>query len=240
MGDDELILGHRNSEWTGHGPILEEDIAFTNIALDELGHASVWYGLHAGLIGEDSQAYPDRLVYFRPAEDFRSAPMMELPRGDWAFSMLRQYLFDAAEAIHLENLRISKYEPLAEAATKIQREELYHLRLTGAWVRRLGLGIEESHRRAQAALDALWPYAPRGFVPLPGEARLADEGITPDPNTIREAWEARVRLDFKDCGLSTPPISAGNTFSRFKHSADLVALLADMQSVARMHPDAQW
>lgn len=240
MADDELILGHRDSEWTGHGPILEEDIAFTNIALDELGHASLWYGLHAELLGEDKTAYPDRLVYFRPAEEFRCAPLMELPRGDWAFSMLRQYLFDAAEAIQLEYLRISKVEPLAGAAAKIQREELYHLRHTSAWVRRLGLGAQESHRRMQAALDALWPYAPGYFVPLPGEARLADAAITPDPNIVREAWEAQVRAHLKDSGLSVPIVSAGNTFSRFKHTADLAALLGDLQVVARMHPDAKW
>jgi ring-1,2-phenylacetyl-CoA epoxidase subunit PaaC len=240
MADDELILGHRNSEWTGHGPILEEDIAFTNIALDELGHATVWYGLHAALVGEDKDTYPDRLVYFRPPEEFRCAPLMELPRGDWALSMLRQYLFDAAEAVQLGHLRISKYEPLAEAAAKVQREELYHLRHTSAWVRRLGLGTEESHRRMQAALDTLWPHAPGYFVPLPDEARLAAGGITPDPNTIREAWEAQVRAYLRDSGLTVPVVSAGNTFSRFKHTTDLAALLDDLQQVARMHPDARW
>ena len=165
---------------------------------------------------------------------------MELPKGDWAFSMLRQYLFDAAEAVQLEHLRISKYEPLAEAAAKVQREELYHLRHTSAWVRRLGLGTEESHARMQAALDALWPHAPGYFVPLPDEARLAAEGIAPGPNTIREAWESEIRAHLKDAGLTIPAVSAGNTFSRFKHTADLAALLTVLQEVARMHPDARW
>jgi ring-1,2-phenylacetyl-CoA epoxidase subunit PaaC len=240
MADDELILGHRNSEWTGHGPILEEDIAFTNIALDELGHASVWYGLHAELVGEDPAAYPDRLAYFRPAAEFRSAPMLELANGDWAFSMLRQYLFDAAESIRLEYLRISKYQPLADAAAKIQREELYHLRHTSAWIRRIGSGTQESHRRTQAALDALWPYAQAGFVPLPDEVRLLEAGLSPDPDTVREAWARQVEAHLKDCGLAIPPTGAGVAFSRFKHTDDLASLLDDMQSVARMYPDAHW
>jgi len=240
MADDELVLGHRNSEWTGHGPILEEDIAFTNIALDELGHAGLWYGLHAELIGEDRETYPDRLIYFRPPEEFHNAPLVERSRGDWAFSMLRQYLFDAAESIHLAALRASAYQPLADAAAKAQREELYHLRHTFAWVRRLGLGTEESHRRMQAALDALWPLVPGYFDPLPDEARLADAAISPDPNRLREQWEAQVRAVLKESGLSVPIFPAGHTFSRFKHTSDLTALLADLQQVARMYPDARW
>jgi ring-1,2-phenylacetyl-CoA epoxidase subunit PaaC len=240
MADDELILGHRNSEWTGHGPILEEDIAFTNIALDELGHSGLWYGLHAELVGQDRASYPDRLIYFRPAAEFRNAPLMELPHGDWAFSMLRQYFFDTAEALQLEHLRISKYEPLAGAASKIQREELYHLRHTSAWVRRLGLGTPESQRRMQAALDALWPFALGYFDPLPDEARLADADFAPDPVMIRAAWEERVRAHLKDSGLAAPSIPAAVTLSRFKHSGELSALLEDMQSVARMQPGAHW
>jgi ring-1,2-phenylacetyl-CoA epoxidase subunit PaaC len=240
MADDELILGHRNSEWTGHGPILEEDIAFTNIALDELGHATLWYGLHAELIGEVKDTYPDHLAYFRPAANFRCAPMMELPKGDWAFSMLRQYLFDAAEAITLRRLVKSGYQPLADAAAKIQREELYHLRHTSAWVKRLGLGTEESHRRLQAALDALWPYAVGVFDPLPDESRLAGAGFVTDPNTLRDEWNAKVRAHLGDSGLNIPAAPAGLTFSRFKHTAGLAALLDELQEVARAHPDARW
>lgn len=240
MADDELILGHRNSEWTGHGPILEEDIAFTNIALDELGHASLWYGLYAELIGEDKQTYPDHLVYFRPPEEFRNAPFVEFPKGDWAFSMLRQYLFDMAESIRLDRLRISKHTLLAEAAAKAQREELYHLRHTSAWVRRLGLGTQESHARMQAALDSLWPYALGYFDPLPSEARLAEAGFAPDPNEIREEWLAGIRAHLEESGLAVPAIPAGIVFSRFKHTEHLAALLADMQEVARAHPDARW
>src|SRR3972149_8426617 len=98
LADDELILGHRDSEWTGHAPILEEDIAFANIALDEIGHARLWYELAADLIGEDKNTFPDKKVFFRPAQEFSCLQFVELPKGDWAFSMLRQYLFDAFEA----------------------------------------------------------------------------------------------------------------------------------------------
>src|SRR5512145_104879 len=101
LADDELVLGHRASEWCGHAPILEEDIAFANLALDELGHASLWYGLLAELRGQDPDSYPDLLIYWRPPQDFRCTQLIELPPGDWAFSMLRQYLFDAAESVRL-------------------------------------------------------------------------------------------------------------------------------------------
>ncbi|MGH7428237.1 MAG: 1,2-phenylacetyl-CoA epoxidase subunit PaaC, partial [Candidatus Methylomirabilaceae bacterium] len=155
LADDELILAHRDSEWTGHAPILEEDIGLANIAQDELGHAGLWYGIYRSLVGHD----PDRMVFFREAGDWRCVQLVELPKGDWAFTMLRQYLFDAYEHVLLTQLAQSRHEGVAAAAAKIRQEELYHSRHTSAWVRRLGLGTAESHRRTQDALDALWPYA---------------------------------------------------------------------------------
>ena len=169
LADDELILGHRNSEWTGHAPILEEDIAFANLAQDEIGHARLWYGLVNDLGGPE----PDRLVFFRSAAEYRNAPILELPKGDWAFSMLRQYLFDVGEAQRLPLLAGSPHRPLAEAAAKIRTEEIYHLRHTHAWIERLAQGTQESHRRVQAALDLLWPFAVQLFQPLPGEDRIS-------------------------------------------------------------------
>ncbi|MCS6911212.1 MAG: phenylacetate-CoA oxygenase subunit PaaC, partial [Anaerolineales bacterium] len=136
LADDELILAHRNSEWTGHAPILEEDIALANIAQDELGHAMLYYELHCALAG----GTPDRLAFFREAADFRNVQLVELPKGDWAFTMLRQYLFDAYELALLAQLTHSAHRPLAEVAAKVRNEELYHYKHTGAWVRRLGLG----------------------------------------------------------------------------------------------------
>ena len=237
MADDELILAHRNSEWAGHGPILEEDIAFANIALDEMGHGSIWYGLRGELSGEDT----DRLIFFRNAGLYRNVQLVEFPRGDWAFSMVRQYLFDAAENVTLAHLKASAYAPLAEAAAKIATEEAYHLRHTGLWLRRLGLGTEESHSRTKAALDRLWPYAHQLFVPLPGDAALVAAGIIPDLALLRREWEGRVRLYLAECGLTiTDEALPRRDISRTEHTEHLMALLAEMQSVARLDPEAEW
>jgi ring-1,2-phenylacetyl-CoA epoxidase subunit PaaC len=240
MGDDELVLGHRDSEWCGHAPILEEDIAFANIALDEIGHAMLWYGLAAEVKGQDKEQYPNQLAYLRSPDEFRNAPLVELPKGDWAFSMLRQYLFDVAEAVRLKELTGSSHTPLAEAARKAQREELYHVRHTSMWVKRLGLGTEESHRRMQDALNAVWPYAQGYFEPLPSDQVLIDEKVVVDPASARSQWEATVRLYLSESGLSIPETHGKLSFNRKHHQKDLKSLLADMQSVARVEPDARW
>ncbi|MCL4257815.1 MAG: phenylacetate-CoA oxygenase subunit PaaC [Anaerolineales bacterium] len=172
LADDELILGHRDSEWTGHAPILEEDIAFANLALDEIGHAKLWYELAADLLGEDKTTYPDKLVYFREPAQFRNMQLVELPKGDWAFSTLRQYLFDAFEALRLEALSQSSYTPLAEIAARIRTEELYHLRHSQAWVPRLGLGTQDSpHAGRAGCLVAVCAGAGRAAARRAGSAR---------------------------------------------------------------------
>jgi ring-1,2-phenylacetyl-CoA epoxidase subunit PaaC len=189
LADDELILAHRNSEWAGHAPILEEDIAFANMALDEMGHAAIWYGLRGELTGENPTGSSSSAT---PGQ-YRNVQLVELPRGDWAFSMVRQYLFDAAESVTLPHLAASSYRPLAEAAAKIATEERYHLRHTGLWLRRLGLGTAESHARLQAALDILWPYARQLFVPLPDDTILVDAADHPRRRTSapRMGWADR-------------------------------------------------
>lgn len=240
MGDDELILGHRDSEWCGHAPILEEDIAFANIALDEQGHAAIWYGLLSEVIGEDKETYPDRLAFLRPPSEFRNAPLMELPKGDWAFSMLRQYLFDVAELKCADWLVKSAYQPLADAAAKVQREEFYHLRHTQAWTRRLGLGTKESNQRMQAALDALWPYAIHYFEPLATDAPLAEAGIIPPALEWQVSWEAQVLPFLREANLKPPASFELVAVDRLRHSEHLAALLGEMQSVARLQPDASW
>lgn len=237
MADDELVLAHRNSEWTGHAPILEEDIAFANIALDELGHASIWYGLRAKLNGEE----PDRLIFFRDPGEYRNVQLVELPRGDWAFSMLRQYLFDAAELTSLRHLSGSAYAPLAEAAAKVATEEIYHVRHTELWLRRMGLGTEESHGRLQRALDVLWPYARQLFVPLPGDALLFEAGIIPPAALALREWEERTRPFLGACDLTVPEAALPKRdIPRGEHTEHLMALLAEMQSVARADPEAEW
>lgn len=245
LADDELVLGHRDSEWCGNAPILEEDIAFANLALDEIAHANLWAGLLAGLAGEDPEKYPDRLFFFRQAADYRCVQMVELPRGDWAFSMLRQYLFDAAELGRLEDLRRSAYPPLADVAAKIHTEEFYHYRHTHAWVRRLGLGTEESHRRMQVAVDQLWPYTAQLFARQPGEALLAGADYAQPAASLRPAWEARILPTLQDCHLIIPsrngePAALQVSATREQHTPHLKLLLAEMQSVARLDPQAVW
>ncbi len=225
LADDEVILAHRNSEWTGHGPILEEDIALANIVQDELGHATLWYGLRQQLDGSD----PDQLAFFRDANEYRCCELVELPKGDWAFTMLRQYLFDLYEAFWLEAARHSTYQPLADAVQKIIREERFHLQHTQAWIERLGQGTEESNRRLQQALEMQWGYAQQLFVSIPGEELLVAEGIVPDLASVKERWlEHRL------------PINPGyQPTSRTYHTEHLWSILAEMQSTARWDAEAK-
>ncbi len=240
MADDELILGHRDSEWCGHAPILEEDIAFANIALDEIGHAILWYGLLADLVGQDHDTYPDVLVYQREPASFRNVQLVDLPNADWAFTVLRQYLFDVAEAVSLEGLAMSDYPPLTEVAVKIQKEELYHRRHSANWVLRLGKGTEESRRRMQAALDELWMYALQLFNPLPGENHLVDAGFVADVSEIRIKWEKEVLKHLADSGLRVPDDDTPIARNRDQHSEYLEAVIQELQSVARSDPTAAW
>ena len=236
MADDELILAHRNSEWIGHAPILEEDIALANIAQDELGHANIWYELHQALTGDE----PDELVFFRSANEFRNVQLVELPCGDWAFTMLRQYLFDAYELLLLDKLQHSSYQPLAEACAKIRNEEIYHLRHTSSWIKRLGLGTAESNRRTQTALDELWPYAQQLFVPLLDESILVDEKIVPNLAVLHEDWLERIRPFLTAANLTIPNTQTPPTTNRSGHTPHLNTLLADMQKVARLNREAVW
>jgi ring-1,2-phenylacetyl-CoA epoxidase subunit PaaC len=240
LADDELILAHRDSEWTGHAPILEEDIAFSNLALDELGHAGLWYAAHAVLLGEDPQTRPDELAFLREPADFRNVQMVELPNGDWAFSMLRQYLFDAAEMVRLEAQVNSQHGPIAETAAKIAQEERYHLRHTAAWVRRLGLGTEESNQRMQAALEALFPYAMQLFQPQDGQADLIGQGYIPSGQATLAGWEGQVRHHLEDSGLRMPEAAVSPATSRAEHTEHLADLLSEMQVVARSDQEAAW
>lgn len=235
LGDDELILAHRDSEWAGHAPILEEDIAFANIALDEMGHAAAWYRLAGEVRGQSTETYPDEMVFARNADEFRNVQMVELPNGDWAFSLLRQYLFDSLEAVRLEALAASDWGPLADTAAKIRPEELYHLRHTKAWVRRLGLGTEESNRRMQQALDKLYPYALQPFK-LSGE----EEPNIPNSELLQQAWEADVHPLLAESNLKIPEVDASMALGREEHTPHLAALVEEMQMVARMEADAQW
>lgn len=234
LADDELILSHRNGEWVGHAPILEEDIALANLAQDELGHALVWLNLRAQLDGSD----PDGLAFHRDAHDFRCAWLVELPCHDWAFTLLRQFLFDAYELVWLQAAKASAYTPLSQAVQKIVREERFHLQHTKLWTLRLGLGTEESNRRTQNALNELWPLCAQLFALLPGEDGLIAAGIVPDPHSLQAQWLEFTAPHLHACGLTIPNAET-RVWSREEHTEHLAPLLAEMQSVARADADAQ-
>lgn len=235
LADDEIILAHRGGEWTGHAPILEEDIALANIAQDELGHAGLYLGLRAELDGTD----PDRLAMFREAGEYTNTRFAELPKGDWAFTMLRQFLYDAYEALWLEAAQRSLYAPLADVARKAVREEKFHLQHTALWVERLALGTEESRRRTQDALNELWPYAAQLFQPVEGEAELVASGILPEMEQVQDRWETLITSHLREkCGLVLP-LNRSSGEGRAVHTEHLAPLLAEMQRVARAHPNAE-
>lgn len=239
LADDEITLSHRVAEWTGHAPLLEEDIALANIAQDELGHGTLWLGLRVALDGSNA----DALAYHRDASEYRNAPLTELPKGDWAFTMVRQYLFDAWEVLWLDTARRSSYVPLAEAAAQALREEKFHLQHTALWVERLALGTPESTRRMQDALNQLWAYALALFDPLPAEADAVAAGLLPNVTALQTRWLGLVRGHLEGVGLSIPSASELSAsplpYSRSQHTEHLAPLLADFQRVAREFPESQ-
>jgi ring-1,2-phenylacetyl-CoA epoxidase subunit PaaC len=237
--DDKLVLAHRNSEWCGHAPILEEDIAFANLALDELGHAVLWYQILAELLSEDPELYPDQLVYGRSASQFRCSHFVALPNGDFGFSMLRQYLFDQMDSLRLQALMTSDHQPMAQAAAKIFQEERYHLRHTRSWVRRLALGTAESKSRMQHALDALWPYAGQLFAPIEPDDLLLNADTWPDSADLETAWRDQVGQFISGCELQLPQ-TPFKQLDRRLPAQHLVDVLAELQQVARLDPGASW
>jgi len=242
MADNELLLGHRNSEWTGHAPLIEEDIAVANLAQDEIGHALRWYQLRSSIDG----SVPDELAFGRQASDFRSCALVALPRGDWAFTMLRQFLFDSYEAELLPRLSSSAWEPLAAVSAKIVNEELFHLRHSRLWLERLALGTAESRRRLLAACERALPALPGLLAPqrterdheLLSEAGYfpaSDELVAAVNERLSAAFEA-VQLDFRQ--MTSAASEAAAATAADTADADLIELVTTMQSVARADPEA--
>jgi ring-1,2-phenylacetyl-CoA epoxidase subunit PaaC len=238
-GDDRLVLGHRLSEWCGHAPILEEDIALANIALDFIGQASLLLNLAGQLEGQGRDA--DALAYFREEVEFRNLQLVELPTGDFGFTIVRQVLFDAYDLPFLESLQRSAHSELAGIAAKAYKEARYHLRHSAEWVVKLGDGTEESHARVQAALDELWRYTDELFAADDVDRRLAGAGIAPDLRAIEGAWRDRVTAVVRQATLKLPassPTMLGGR--RGRHTEHLGHMLAEMQIVARSFPGATW
>ena len=239
LGDDRLVLGHRTSEWCGHGPILEEDIATANIALDLLGEAQMLLKLAGEVEGQGRD--DDALAYWRDENQFRNLQIVELPKGDFAFTMARQFLFSAWNNGLLEALTRSKHEDLAGIAGKAVKENRYHLRHAAEWLIRFGDGTEESHRRAQAALDALWPWTGEFTFEDEVDRALQVEGIAPELVPLKPAFDAIVKDIISRATLTLPDRPMRMTGGRRgRHSEYLGHLLAEMQIVARSHPGATW
>ena len=239
LGDDRLILGHRLSEWCGHGPILEEDIALANISLDLIGQANLLLELAAKVEGQGRTA--DTLAYFREAVEFRNAQMMELPRGDFAFTTARQFLVSVFEVLHLEKLQASKEAGLAGIAGKAFKETRYHARHSADWMLKLGDGTAESHDRAQAAIDELWRFTGELFETDEIEHDLVKQGIAVDRAALRDAWRLEVGRVLNAATLTMPDDGFMQRGGREgKHTEHLGHLLAEMQIVARSFPGAEW
>ena len=241
IADDEMLIGHRDSEWTGLGPILEEDIAFSSMAQDELGHALVWYKLLETL-GEPD---PDRNAFLREASGWRNARFCELPRGDYAFSLVRQYLFDLAEVVRYDALKQSPWSPMAEAATKLRQEEKYHLLHGRAFVERLGMAGGESKQRLQTALDTLMPYAMGLWEAPEGEAILVEEGILPSSQQLQTLWLEAVRSRFEAAELVVPRAESSSESPAFggrcgEHGEELDEILDALQTLFKTDPEAEW
>ena len=241
LGDDRLVLGHRLAEWCGHGPILEEDIALSNVALDLLGQATMFLRLAGQVEGQGRDE--DALAFFREAVDFRNCQLAELPKGDFAFTIARQFLFDVYAVVTLDALSRSTNADVAAIAAKSLKEAKYHVRHSGEWVLKLGDGTAESHARIQRAFDALWRYTPELFAADGIDAAMRDAGIGPDLAALRESWAALVRDVVDRATLTLPhdvPPIAGRNGRTGAHTEHLGHLLAEMQIVARSHPGATW
>lgn len=239
LGDSSLIIGHRLSEWCGHGPILEEDIAMTNIALDFVGNATALLTYAAQLEGKGRTE--DDLAFMRHEREFRNLLLTEQPNGDFAQTMARQFLFDTYMYFLYEELKSSKDETLAALATKAHKEITYHLRHATEWMYRLGDGTEESHARLQNALNTLWMFTADLFDMDKTDALLIKEGIAPDLTPVKLKWEQHVEEVLKKATLQLPKTTFKQKGSREgKHTEHLGFLLAEMQYVHRAYPGVKW
>jgi ring-1,2-phenylacetyl-CoA epoxidase subunit PaaC len=239
LGDDALILGHRLSEWSGHAPMLEEDIALSNLALDLIGQARVLYAYAGELEGRGRDE--DRLAYFRTAGEFRNCLLVEQPNGDFAATMLRHLFFAVFMRSYYQALQTSRDQRLADLAGKAVKEMTYHVRHASEWVIRLGDGTEESHARVAEALDELWSYTGELFDMSAADKALAVEGVAPDRAALAAEWTTIVGRVLSQATLTTPRPRGMLTGGRQgRHSEHLGHLLAIMQVLAREQPDAVW
>ena len=240
MGDNTLILGHRVSEWCGHAPILEEDIALANTALDLIGQTQMWLGLAGEVEGKGRDA--DKLAMLRDVWDFRNCLLAEQPNGDFGQTMMRQFLFDAWHLAMLTELQNSSEQRVAEIAAKAIKEVTYHVERSGGTVIGLGDGTTESHQRMQKALNLLWPYVGELFTPDAVDDAMTKAGIAPDLTKLREAFDAHIGDVMAQATLTIPDSNFGHKGGKSgaQHSENLGHLLTQMQWLQRAYPGASW
>ena len=239
LADDRLVLGHRLSEWCGHGPILEEDIALANVSLDLIGEATLLLKLAGETEGQGRNE--DALAYFRDSADYRNALMVELPKGDFGFTIVRQFFFSVYSLLQMDALTRTSNRDLAGIAAKAVKESRYHVRHSAEWVVTLGDGTDESHLRAQRAVDDLWRYTGELFMADAIDREVSDAGLGVNPETLAERWHEEVGKTLERATLTIPSVTYMQRGGRDgKHTEHLGHMLAEMQIVARSHPGASW
>jgi len=238
LADNSLIMGQRNSEWCGHGPVLEQDIAITNISLDLIGQARNFYQYAAVLIGNGSSE--DSLAYLRTEREFKNCLLVELPKGDWAQTILRQFLCSQYQYLLYQQLQKSSDEQLAAIAAKSLKEVTYHLRWSSEWVIRLGDGTKESHQRMLNAVNELWSYTGEMFIPAEYE-----KGRGIDFHGLKEVWIQKVNNVFEEASLVLPMADEGDVYMQFggkegRHTEHLGFILTELQYMQRAYPGCEW
>ena len=253
LADNTLILAQRNSAWCGHGPVLEQDIAITNISLDLLGQARNFYQYAATLINQStnqplnlSTLQPtnlteDSLAYHRDSREFKNCLIVEQENGDWGKTILRLFIFSNYQYLLYEKLQHSNDEQLAAIAAKASKEVAYHLRWSSEWVIRLGDGTEESHQRMKKAIDALWPYVDELFINAEYENELLKENISVDVSSLKNKWLEKTAAIFDEATLQIPQ----NVFAQIGgkqgiHTEQLGYILAELQFMQRAYPNSVW
>jgi ring-1,2-phenylacetyl-CoA epoxidase subunit PaaC len=239
LADDALILGHRNSEWCGHGPVLEQDIAITNISLDLIGQARNFFQYAAAIKGSDTTE--DSLAYLRDVREFRNCLLVEQQNGDWGKTILRQFLMSNYQQLLYSRLQNSPNRQIAAICEKALKEVTYHLKWSSEWVIRLGDGTDESHARMIKAIDELWTYTGELFIPAAYETKALASGLAPDIATLKSDWLNRVTIVFDEAKLPVPPAGFSQTGGKQgMHTEYLGYILAEMQYLQRTYPASKW
>ena len=239
QGDNCLILGQQLSAWCAHAAVLEEDIALANVALDHLGQARLWLGLAADIEGAGRDE--DSLAMLRDAQDFTNVLLVEQPNGNFADTVVRQFLFDAWSNLWYKSLCSSSDRQVAEVAAQVSREAAYHLRHSSNWMLRLGDGTELSHQRVQQSLNCLWGYSEELFVDDATDLAIATAGVAPLPSSVRPDWQRIVEQILLAANLEQTATAVHEDRGKLgQHSPHLSELLAEMQYMQRTYPDLKW